>query len=89
MACSRHVTIQILSTDVWFTRSEYVPHCDHCMQVTADPLCVHGEQVSLGRHESCIQTYRFHGRVDLLLFIKTVDVRHITRVQDVVYVLEE
>ena len=65
------------------------PHCDDSVQVVADSLGVSGEQVGLGGLHACVLNNGFHGREDLLLLIKAINVGNVASIQDVVDVLQE
>ena len=59
------------------------------MEVGPDPLGVGGEEVALGRLLPHVQHYWPHGRVDSVRLVVHVDVGHVSRVQDVVDILQK
>ena len=59
------------------------------MKVRLDAFLVGGEEVRLGRLQAHILNHRFHRSIDVVQLVNRVDVRHVTRVQDIVDVFQE
>lgn len=65
------------------------PHAQHSVDVAANSLDVGSHEVGLGGLHAEILDHGLHGCHDPLLLVSVVQVRHIARVQDVIYVLQE
>lgn len=66
-----------------------VPHAQHHVDVAAHAPSVGGHEVGLGGLQALLLDVRPHGVDDLVLLIHVVEVGNVTRVQDIVNVLQE
>ena len=67
----------------------HTPHTDDHVNITANPLGVCGEQVSLRGLQSCIQHHWFHLRVDLVKILHRVNVGDVPRVPNIIDVFKK
>lgn len=65
------------------------PHAEHRVDVAADPANVGGHEVGFSWLLAQCLHHRLHGVQDALLLVRGVQVGNVTRVQDVVDVLQE
>ena len=60
------------------------PHGDDCVQIAPDSLGVSGVEIGFGGLEAGVLHQRFHGRVDLIQLVESVNVGDVARIQNVV-----
>jgi hypothetical protein len=67
----------------------YAPHCDDCVQITANAFGVSGVEIGFCGLQASVLNQGLHRGVDLIEFVEGINVGHVTGIQNVVQILQK